>query len=58
MPAGILVHSFDLKEISYAPVIASAMLRRQQVRLPAAQGGLQLTSPCGTACSRAILVSR
>merc|ERR1712000_582317 len=30
MPAGILVHSFDLKEISYAPVIASAMLRRQQ----------------------------
>lgn len=32
MPAGILVHSFDLKEISYAPVIAAAMLRRQQVR--------------------------
>eukprot|EP00043_Microstomoeca_roanoka_P000873 m.29698 g.29698 ORF g.29698 m.29698 type:complete len:290 (+) comp10542_c1_seq3:262-1131(+) len=28
--AGILVHHFDLKEISYAPVIAAAMLKRQQ----------------------------
>eukprot|EP00056_Hartaetosiga_gracilis_P000413 m.38260 g.38260 ORF g.38260 m.38260 type:complete len:292 (-) comp10198_c0_seq1:232-1107(-) len=31
-PAGILVHGFDLKEITYAPVIASAMLKRQQAQ--------------------------
>ncbi|EGD78189.1 hypothetical protein PTSG_09066 [Salpingoeca rosetta] len=28
--AGILVHHFDLKEVSYAPVVAAAMLKRQQ----------------------------
>lgn len=32
MVAGIKVHSFALKEISYAPVIASAMLKRQQAQ--------------------------
>eukprot|EP00055_Hartaetosiga_balthica_P005411 m.15845 g.15845 ORF g.15845 m.15845 type:complete len:335 (+) comp4531_c0_seq1:33-1037(+) len=31
-PAGILVHGFDLKEITYAPVIANAMLKRQQAQ--------------------------
>jgi len=29
---GALIHSFQLKEISYAPEIASAMLRRQQAQ--------------------------
>eukprot|EP00054_Salpingoeca_dolichothecata_P004811 m.31999 g.31999 ORF g.31999 m.31999 type:complete len:289 (+) comp14880_c0_seq1:174-1040(+) len=28
--AGVQIHSFSLKEISYAPVIAQAMLKRQQ----------------------------
>ncbi len=28
--AGIHIHSFGLKEISYAPVVAAAMLKRQQ----------------------------
>ena len=30
MMAGALIHSFQLKEISYAPEIASSMLKRQQ----------------------------
>lgn len=30
--AGVKVHSFSLKEISYAPVIAAAMLKRQQAQ--------------------------
>ena len=30
--AGIHIHSFGLKEISYAPVVAAVMLKRQQVR--------------------------
>lgn len=28
--AGILIHSFDIKEITYSPVIAAVMLKRQQ----------------------------
>eukprot|EP00730_Choanoeca_flexa_P019420 TRINITY_DN9485_c0_g1_i4.p1 TRINITY_DN9485_c0_g1~~TRINITY_DN9485_c0_g1_i4.p1 ORF type:complete len:280 (+),score=55.42 TRINITY_DN9485_c0_g1_i4:104-943(+) len=30
--AGVHVHSFGLKEISYAPVVAAAMLKRQQAK--------------------------
>lgn len=30
--AGVRVHSFSLKEISYAPVIAASMLKRQQAQ--------------------------
>ena len=35
--AGVKVVSFRLKEISYAPVIAAAMLKRQQAQVRQSQ---------------------
>jgi membrane protease subunit (stomatin/prohibitin family) len=48
--AGIHVHSFGLKEISYSPVVAAAMLKRQQAaamvqaRSTIVQGAVEIAS--------------